>query len=295
MSKKHLPEPVVEAESNPPRIENNSSSSPSGNAQPETGSSVGLFSKKVGLIMGLANDHSIAWALSEALYAGGAELAFTHLPSPSNERRVRSLVEPKGAKMIFPCDVQNDEDVIRTFDMVKATYGRLDFLVHSIAFAPPMELKNPYVNMSRAGWHLAMDISVYSLVAVCRAAAPLMTGGGSIVTVSYYGGEKVVPGYNVMGICKAALEHSVRYLAWDLGRQNIRVNAISAGPMRTLSSAGISHFDKMRQHAVKKAPLNRDVEMVDLGNTGVYLLSHLSAGVTGEVLHVDCGYNIIGL
>ncbi len=256
---------------------------------------MGLLSKKIGLVMGLANDHSIAWALSEALYAAGAELAFTHLPSQSNERRVRSLVEPKGAKMIYPCDVQNDEDVIRTFDMVKATYGRLDFLIHSIAFAPPMELRNPYVNMSRAGWHLAMDISVYSLVAACRAALPLMSDGGSILTVSYYGGEKVVPGYNVMGICKAALEHSVRYLAWDLGRQNIRVNAISAGPVRTLSSAGISHFDKMRQHAAKKAPLGRDVEMEDLGNTGVYLLSHLSAGVTGEVLHVDCGYNIIGL
>lgn len=256
---------------------------------------MGLLSKKVGLVMGLANDHSIAWALSESLYAAGAELAFTHLPSQSNERRVRNLVEPKGAKMIFPCDVQNDEDIIRTFDMVKATYGRLDFLIHSIAFAPPMELKNPYVNMSRAGWHLAMDISVYSLVATCRAASPLMTGGGSIITVSYYGGEKVVPGYNVMGICKAALEHSVRYLAWDLGRQNIRVNAISAGPVRTLSSAGISHFDKMRQHASKKAPLGRDVEMEDLGNTGVYLLSHLSAGVTGEILHVDCGYNVIGL
>jgi enoyl-[acyl-carrier protein] reductase I len=256
---------------------------------------VGLLSKKVGLVMGLANDHSIAWALSESLYAAGAELAFTHLPSQSNERRVRNLVEPKGAKMIYPCDVQNDEDVIRTFDMVKATYGQLDFLIHSIAFAPPMELKNPYLNMSRAGWHLAMDISVYSLVAVCRAASPLMTAGGSIITVSYYGGEKVVPGYNMMGVCKSALEHSVRYLAWDLGRQNIRVNAISAGPMRTLSSAGISHFDKMRQHASKKAPLGRDVEVQDIGNTGIYLLSHLSNGVTGEVLHVDCGYNIIGL
>jgi enoyl-[acyl-carrier protein] reductase I len=293
MSKKSSHEPVDGTIS--PSAENGSASSPSGIAQVETESAVGLLSKKVGLIMGLANDHSIAWALSESLYAAGAELAFTHLPSPSNERRVRQLVESKGAKMIYPCDVQNDEDVIRTFDMVKATYGRLDFLVHSIAFAPPMELKNPYVNMSRAGWHLAMDISVYSLVAVCRAAAPLMAEGGSIITVSYYGGEKVVPGYNVMGICKAALEHSVRYLAWDLGRQKIRVNAISAGPMRTLSSAGISHFDKMRQHAVKKAPLNRDVEMEDLGNTGIYLLSHLSSGVTGEVLHVDCGYNIIGL
>jgi enoyl-[acyl-carrier protein] reductase I len=295
MSKKRPLEPVNETEASSPRPEESSGSLPAENAQPELESSVGLLSKKVGLVMGLANDHSIAWALSEALYAAGAELAFTHLPSPSNERRVRNLVEPKGAKMIYPCDVQNSEDIVRTFETVKSTYGRLDFLIHSIAFAPPLELKNPYVNMSRAGWHLAMDISVYSLVAVCRQAAPLMTEGGSIITVSYYGGEKVVPGYNVMGVCKAALEHSVRYLAWDLGSQKIRVNAISAGPVRTLSSAGISHFDKMRQHASKKAPLGRDVEMEDLGNTGVYLLSHLSAGVTGEILHVDCGYNIIGL
>lgn len=257
---------------------------------------MGLLSKKTGLIMGLANDHSIAWAISEALYAAGAELGFTHLPNRSNERRVRNLVEPKGAKLIFPCDVQNDEDIIRAFDKVRDAYGKLDFLVHSIAFAPPQELKNPYVSMSRAGWHLAMDISVFSLVAVCRAAMPLMETGGSILTISYYGGEKVVPGYNVMGVCKAALEHSVRYLAWDLGQQNyVRVNAISAGPMRTLSSAGISHFDRMRQHAAKKAPLGRDVEMDDIGNTALYLLSNLSGGVTGEVLHVDCGYNIIGL
>jgi enoyl-[acyl-carrier protein] reductase I len=257
---------------------------------------VGLLSKKTGLIMGLANDHSIAWAIAEALYAAGAELGFTHLPNRANEGRVRKLVEPKGAKMIFPCDVQNDEDIIRTFDKAKETYGHLDFLVHSIAFAPPQELKNPYVSMSRAGWHLAMDISVFSLVAVCRAAMPIMTTGGSILTISYYGGEKVVPGYNMMGVCKAGLEHSVRYLAWDLGQQNyVRVNAISAGPMRTLSSAGISHFDKMRQHAAKKAPLGRDVEFEDIGNTALYLLGNLSSGVTGEVLHVDCGYNIIGL
>src|SRR5271157_5124078 len=204
MPRKSTPEPVIETSS--PCSEECPGSSPSRSAKPEEESSVGLLSKKVGLVMGLANDHSIAWALSEALYAAGADLGFTHLPSQSNERRVRNLVEPKGAKMIYPCDVQNDEDVIRTFDMVKATYGQLDFLIHSIAFAPPMELKNPYLNMSRAGWHLAMDISVYSLVAVCRAAAPLMTGGGSIITVTYYGGEKVVPGYNVMGVCKSALE-----------------------------------------------------------------------------------------
>ena len=149
--------------------------------------------------------------------------------------------------------------------------------------------------MSREGWHLAMDISVYSLVAACRAAAPLMTDGGSIITISYYGGEKVIPGYNVMGVCKAALEHSVRYLAWDLGRQKIRVNCISAGPMRTLSAAGIAGFDELREHAVQKSPLGRNVDPKDLGATGLYLLSDLSSGVTGETIHVDCGYSIVGL
>ena len=256
---------------------------------------MGMFSGKTGLVMGLANDRSIAWAMSEALYAEGAELGFTHLPSPSGERRVRNLVEPRGARLIMPCDVQRDEDISRVFDVAKETYGRLDFVIHSIAFAPPSELRNPYMDISRAGWHLAMDISVYSLVATCRAAAPLMTQGGSIVTLSYYGGEKVIPYYNVMGICKAALEHSVRTLAWELGRKNIRVNAISAGPMRTLSSAGVSHFDEMREHAAQRAPLGRNVEPSDLGGAGLYLLGDLSSGVTGEVLHVDCGYNIVGL
>jgi enoyl-[acyl-carrier protein] reductase I len=256
---------------------------------------MGLFSGKTGLVMGLANDRSIAWAMSEALYAEGAELGFTHLPSPSNERRVRALVEPRGARLILPCDVQRDEDITQVFDAAKATYGKLDFVIHSIAFAPPLELKKPYVEMTRAGWHLAMDISVYSLVATCRAAAPLMTDGGSIVTLSYYGGEKVVPGYNAMGVCKAALEHSVRYLAWDLGRQKIRVNAISAGPMRTLSSAGVPHFDEMREHAIQKSPLGRNVDPGELGTTGLFLLGDMSTAITGEVLYVDCGYNIVGI
>jgi enoyl-[acyl-carrier protein] reductase I len=254
-----------------------------------------MFTNKIGLVMGVANDHSIAWAMSEALYAEGAELAFTHLPSPSGERRVKNVLGPRNPKVLVPCDVQRDEDIARVFDTIKEAYGRLDFFLHSVAFAPPQELRSPYVQMSRAGWHLAMDISVYSLVAACRAAAPLMTASGSIVTLSYYGGEKVVPGYNVMGVCKAALEHSVRYLAWDLGRQSIRVNAISAGPMRTLSTAGISHFDELRSHAAQKSPLGRNVEMQELGATGLYLLGDLSQGVTGEVVHVDCGYSIVGL
>jgi enoyl-[acyl-carrier protein] reductase I len=254
-----------------------------------------LFTDKIGLVLGVANDHSIAWGMTEALWAEGAEMGFTHLPSPSGERRVRKLVESRNPRLLLPCDVQKDEDIARVFDAAREIYGRLDFVIHSVAFAPPQELKSPYVEMSRAGWHLAMDISVYSLVAVCRAAAPLMTAGGSVVTLSYYGGEKVVPGYNAMGVCKAALEHSVRYLAWDLGRQRIRVNAISAGPVRTLSTAGISQFDVLQRHAAEKAPLGRNVEMKDLGNTGLYLLGDLSAGVTGEVIHVDCGYSIVGL
>jgi len=256
---------------------------------------MGMFSNKIGLVMGVANDHSIAWAISEALYAEGAELAFTHLPSPSNERRVRELVGPHRPKVVLPCDVQKDPDVARVFDTLRDVYGRLDFLIHSIAFAPPQELRKPYVEMSRAGWHLAMDISVYSLVLACRAAAPLMTAGGAIVTISYYGGEKVIPGYNVMGVCKAALEHSVRYLAWDLGRQNIRVNCISAGPLRTLSAAGIAGFDELRQHAAQKAPLGRNIDPKELGAAGLYLLGEQSNGVTGETIHVDCGYSIVGL
>lgn len=227
------------------------------------------FAGKIGLVMGVANDRSIAWAISEALYAEGAELGFTHLPSPSSERRVRELVSSHNPKVLLPCDVQKDEDIIRVFDAAREAYGRLDFVVHSIAFAPPHELRGPSVEMSRAGWHLAMDISVYSLVAVSRAAAPLMTDGGSIITISYYGGEKVIPGYNVMGVCKAALEHTTRYLAWDLGRKKIRVNCISAGPMRTLSAAGVPGLDEIREHAVKKAPLGRNVDPISAATLSI--------------------------
>ena len=255
---------------------------------------MGMFSGKTGLVMGVANERSIAWAMSEALYGEGAELAFTHLPGPSSERRVGRLVEAHRPKLVLPCDVQRDEDIARVFGAVEQTYGKLDFLIHSIAFAPPQELRNPYVETSRKGWHLAMDISVYSLVAVAREAAGLMPDGGAIVTISYFGGEKVMPGYNLMGVCKAALEHSVRYLAWDLGRKGIRINALSAGPMRTLSSAGVAGFDRMYEHAAEKACLGRNVEFDELGTTALYLLSDLSGGVTGETIHVDCGYSIVG-
>ncbi len=256
-----------------------------------------LFHGKIGLVMGVANDRSIAWAMSQALYAEGAELAFTHLPTPSNERRVRRLVEPHQPRLVLPCDVQKDEDIARVFDAMRDTYGRFDFLIHSIAFAPPDDLRRPYLESSRAGWHLAMDISVYSLVACCRHAAPLLNDEGTVVTISYFGGEKVMPGYNLMGVCKAALEHSVRYLAWDLGRmgRGLRINCISAGPMRTLSSAGIADFDQMREHAARKSCLGRNVTFEELGTTALYLLSRLSGGLTGETLHVDAGYSIVGL
>ena len=257
---------------------------------------MGSFRGKIGMVMGVANDRSIAWAMSEALYAEGAELAFTHLPGPSSERRVGKLLEGRDPKVVVPCDVQKDEDIERAFQAVADTYGRLDFLLHAVAFAPPSELKKPYLQTSREGWHLAMDISAYSLVAACRAAEPLMPDGGSVVTISYFGGEKVMPGYNLMGVCKAALDHTVRYLAWDMGRsRKIRVNAISAGPMRTLSSAGISGFDQMRDHAAKKSCLERNVEFEELGTTGLYLLGPASGGLTGEILHIDCGYSIVGL
>lgn len=256
---------------------------------------MGLFSGKTGLIFGVANDRSIAWAISESLFAEGAELGFTFLPGERSERRVRQLVEPHGTKLLLPCEVQKDEDVAAVFSKAKEVYGKLDFVLHSIAFAPTQELRNPYLMTTRAGWHMALDISAYSLVAIARAAAELMPDGGSLVTLTYFGGEKVIPGYNLMGICKAALEHSVRYLAWDLGRKKIRVNALSAGPMRTLSSAGIGDFDEMRDRQAQKACLGRNVEPEELGKTGLYLLSDLSSAVTGETIHVDCGFSIVGI
>jgi len=256
---------------------------------------MGMFSGKTGLVLGVTNEHSIAWAMSEALHREGAELGFTHLPHATTGRRVQRMVGPLKSKLIMPCDVQSDDDIATVFQAVSKTFKKLDFVIHSIAFAPPKDLRKPYVEASRDGWHTAMDISVYSLLAVSRAAMPLLSHGGSILTLSYFGGEKVMPGYNLMGVCKAALEHSVRYLAWDLGRKNIRVNAISAGPVKTISSAGITGFDQMREHAAQKSCLGRNTELSDLANTALFLLGDMSQGMTGEVLHVDCGYNIVGL
>jgi len=259
---------------------------------------MGLYDGKKGMIFGVANDHSIAWYISQALLAEGAELGFTHLPDKDDrkrmERRVRKLAEPAGAKLITPCDVQKDEDIQRVFGEAREIYGELDFVVHSIAYAPMDDLRGPYVNSSREGFKTAMDISVYSLVAVTRAAREVLKPGGSVLTLTYFGGEKTVPGYNIMGVCKAALDASVRYLAYDLGESNIRVNGISAGPIRTLSSSAVGEFDKMLTLYEAMSPLGRNITAEEVGKSAVYLLSDMASGVTGEIHHVDSGYNIMG-
>lgn len=255
---------------------------------------MGLFDGKKGLILGVANDFSIAWAISQKLLAEGAELGFTHLPGDKMERRVRKLADPIGAKLITPCDVQKDEDVARVFEEARSTYGSLDFVLHSIAFAPIDDIKCPFVNASREGFKTAMDISVYSLAVVARNAAASMPNGGSIVTLTYFGGERVVAGYNLMGVCKAALDMSVRYLAYDLGPKKIRVNAVSAGPVKTLAASAVGDSDKLAGLYEAVSPMGRNISREEVGSTGMFLLSDLASGITGEVLHVDCGYNIMG-
>lgn len=252
-----------------------------------------LFAGKTGLIMGVVNDFSIAWAISRKLLDEGAELAFTHLPGEKMERRVRKLVDPLNPKLVTPCDVQIDADVARVFDEVKSTYGAIDFVLHSIAFAPIEDLKCAFVDASREGFKTAMDVSVYSLACVARHATPAMSRGGSIATLTYLGGEKVVSGYNMMGVCKAALDASVRYLAYDLGPKNIRVNAVSAGPVKTLAASAVGDADKLAGLYEAVAPLGRNVTREEVGSAGLFLLSDLATGITGEVLHVDCGYNIM--
>jgi len=256
---------------------------------------MGLLSGKKGIIFGVANERSIAWAIAEALHKEGAELAFTY-PNEVLERRVRPLAEGIGSKIIEQCDVTKEEELEALFNKIKDTFGVLDILVHSIAFAKKEELQGEYVNTSREGFRIAMDVSVYSLVAVTKHALSLMAGrDGSIITLSYYGAEKVVSNYNVMGVAKAALEASVRYLAADLGPKGIRVNAISAGPIKTLAASGISGFRDMLHHAAEKSPLKRNVSAAEVGKTALYLCSDLASGVTGEVIYVDCGYNIMGM
>lgn len=254
-----------------------------------------LMQGKRVLICGVANDHSIAWSIAQRLHAEGAKLAFSY-PNESIEKRVRPLAESLGSSLILPCDVGNDAEIDALFAELGKHWDGLDGLVHSIAFASRDELKGRFIDTTREGFRLALDVSAYSLVALARRAEPLLAARrGAVLTLTYFGAEKVLPNYNVMGIAKAALEASVRYLAPDLGGAGVRINALSAGPMRTLSSAGISGFKTMLHHHAERAPLRRNTTGDDVGGTAVYLLSDLSAGVTGEVVHVDGGYNILGM
>jgi enoyl-[acyl-carrier protein] reductase I len=249
---------------------------------------------KRGLIMGVANDRSIAWGIAEMAHHSGAELAFT-FQGEALEKRVRPLAEQVGAKIVVPCDVTDEASIDATFKAIEKEWGSLDFVVHAIAFSDKNELDGLYLNTTRANFVRTMDISVYSFTAVAQRAVPLMKNGGSLLTLTYYGAERVMPHYNVMGVAKAALECSVRYLAADLGGQNIRVNAISAGPIKTLAASGIGDFRYILKWNELNAPLKRNVTIDDVGRSGLFLLSDLGSGVTGEVLHVDAGYHTVGM
>jgi enoyl-[acyl-carrier protein] reductase I len=249
--------------------------------------------QKTAVIFGLANKRSIAWAIAQKLHAAGWRLAITY-QNERLEQEAKDLIADLPGAAGFMCDVSSDEQIAKLFEELKTSYGVLNGIVHSVAFAPAEELKGEFVNTTREGFRIAHDISVYSLIAVVRAAAPLMMEGGGIVTLTYYGAEKVVPRYNVMGVAKAALEASVRYLANDLGPKAIRVNAISAGPIKTLAARGISGLSDMLKSHAERAPLKRNVDPGEVGSTAAFLLSDAGSGITGETIFVDCGYNIMG-
>ncbi len=253
-----------------------------------------LMAGKKGLIMGVANDKSLGWGIAQALSAAGAELAFTY-QGEVFEKRVRPLAESLGSSFLMSCDVTNEESLVQTFDAIKKKWGSLDFVVHAIAYSDKEELKGLYLDTTRQNFLNTLDVSCYSFTSVTRHAAALMTEGGSLLTLTYYGAERVMPHYNVMGVAKAALEASVRYLAVDLGGRNIRVNALSAGPVKTLAASGIGDFRYILKWNQYNAPLKRNVTLEDIGGAGLYLLSPLSSGVTGEVHHVDSGYHVVGM
>lgn len=253
-----------------------------------------LLEGKKGIVTGLVNEYSFAFHILKSLQANGAEIGLAHLPGKSVERRVAKIAEQEGISFTCPMDAQSDESIRSGFEAIRADFGDIDFFVHCIAFARSEDLEGRFVDTTREGFALALDVSAYSLVPMAREAAKIMPDGGSIVTLSYLGSERVIPNYNVMGVAKAALEASVRYLAYDLGGQNVRVNAISAGPQKTLAASVVGDIDKMIDYTSKVAPLKRNIEGREVGDSSVYLLSELSSGVTGEVLHVDCGYSTMG-
>ena len=253
-----------------------------------------LMAGKKGLIMGVANNRSLAWGIAEHLHKQGAELAFTY-QGELLEKRVRPLAESVNSGILIPCDVGDEQDLDNAFEALEKKWKKIDFVVHAIAFSDKEELKGPYYNTSKSNFQTALDISCYSFTSICRRALPLMNEGGSFLTLSYYGAEKVMPHYNVMGVAKAALEASVKYLAVDLGKHNVRVNALSAGPARTLASSGIGDFSYILKWNQYNSPLRRNVLLEEVGKSGLYLLSSLASGVTGEIHHVDCGYNVVGM
>ncbi|MEM7222664.1 MAG: enoyl-ACP reductase FabI [Pseudomonadota bacterium] len=256
--------------------------------------SQGLMAGKRGLIMGVANDRSIAWGIASAIAAHGGELAFTY-QGEALAKRVKPLAERVGSDLVLPCDVTDDGSIDATFTALQERWETIDFVVHAIAYSDKDELKGKYVNTSRDNFVRSMDVSCYSFTAVAQRAVPMMSQGGSLLTLTYYGSERVMPHYNVMGVAKAALEASVRYLASDLGDQGVRVNAISAGPIKTLAASGIGDFRYILKWNEYNSPLRRNVTIDQVGGSALYLLSDLSNGVTGEVHHVDCGYHTVGM
>ena len=253
-----------------------------------------LMAGKKGLVMGVANDRSIAWGITHALAKHGAEVGLTY-QNEAFEKRVRPLSEQLGCNLIVECDVNDHDSIQNAMQLIQSEWGKLDFLVHAVAFSDKNQLTGRYLDTSLENFITTMSVSCYSLTSICRAAAPLMENGGSILTLTYAGSERVVPHYNVMGVAKAALECSVRYLAVDLGVQNVRVNAISAGPIRTLAASGIGDFRYILKWNELNAPLKRNVNQQDVGNAALYLLSDLGSAVTGEIQHVDCGYHTVGM
>jgi enoyl-[acyl-carrier protein] reductase I len=257
---------------------------------------MGLFTGKKGVIMGVANERSIAAGIASFIHSEGGEIAFSHLPDENGrmEKRVRRAIDFTQPKLLLPCDVNRDEDISAFFHAVQELYGSIDFFVHSIAFAPKDDIRGSTIDVSREGFRVALDASCYSFIATAREAAKIMNPGGAMITLSYFGGEKVCAGYNLMGIAKAALECTVKYLAYDLGPKNIRVNSISAGPIKTLAASAVGDFSQMLGLNAGIAPLGRTVTTEEVGKTAGFLLSHYSSGTTGENLHVDGGYNIMG-
>lgn len=253
-----------------------------------------MLENKVGMVFGVANKRSIAWACAESCIENGAEIAFTY-QGERLERNLNKLTKDMEDTLVVPCDVTNQAEVDAAFEAVDKKYGRLDFLIHSIAFAPREALEGEFLDTERDAFLTALEISAFSLTQVSKAAKPLMKDGGSIVTMSYYGAEKVVQNYNVMGVAKSALESSTRYLANDLGKNNIRVNAISAGPINTLSARGVKNMSSFLKRVAEHAPLKRNVAAKEVGNTALFLVSDLSSAITGETIYVDCGYNIMGI